>query len=184
MFKTSWPRSRPPSSTFVAAAGPPLQIGFVYVTPLTSAGCTSTMRAGAPSRPRSTPARCAWRRASSRTSPGPDAERVIRDLVRQGCQLIITPSFGYMEPTLRVAQEFPGALRVDHRLQDRAPNVAVANARYARGSATWYGGRPAHVTHSHVAGYVAGFPIPEVLQGINAFIRWACARSTCRRRCA
>jgi basic membrane protein A len=38
---------------------------------------------------------------------GADAERVIRDLARQGHQIIFTPSFGYMEPTLKVAKEFP-----------------------------------------------------------------------------
>jgi len=37
---------------------------------------------------------------------GADAERVIRDLAQQGNQLIFTPSFGYMEPTLKVAKDF------------------------------------------------------------------------------
>ena len=49
-----------------------------------------------------------------------------------------------------------------------APNVAVANARYYEGR--YLAGIAAgRVTRSNIAGYVAGFPIPEVLQGINAF---------------
>jgi simple sugar transport system substrate-binding protein len=99
---------------------------------------------------------------------GADAERVIRDLARQGHQLIFTPSFGYMEPTLKVAQEFPGVKFESITGYKTAPNVAVANARYyeARYLAGVAAGR---MTQSNLAGYVAGFPIPEVLQGINAF---------------
>jgi basic membrane lipoprotein Med (substrate-binding protein (PBP1-ABC) superfamily) len=36
-----------------------------------------------------------------------DAERVIRQLVADGCKMIITTSFGFMEPTLEVARDFP-----------------------------------------------------------------------------
>lgn len=73
---------------------------------------------------------------------GADSERVIRDLAATGDQLIFTPSFGQMAPTLKVAQEFPGVKFESITGYKTAPNVA---------------------------GYVAGFPIPEVLQGINAF---------------
>ena len=38
---------------------------------------------------------------------GPDATRVIRELAKQGNEIIFTTSFGYMEPTLKVAKEFP-----------------------------------------------------------------------------
>jgi basic membrane protein A len=50
----------------------------------------------------------------------------------------------------------------------RAPNVATANARYYEGRYL-AGVAAGRMTKTHVAGYVAGFPIPEVLQGINAF---------------
>jgi basic membrane protein A and related proteins len=99
---------------------------------------------------------------------GPDAERVIRDLVRQGHKLIFTPSFGYMEPTLKVAQEFPDVKFESITGYKTAANVAVANARYYEGRYL-AGVAAGRVTRSHMAGYVAGFAIPEVLQGINAF---------------
>jgi len=99
---------------------------------------------------------------------GADAERVIRDLAREGHQIIFTPSFGYMEPTLKVAQEFPSVKFESITGYKTANNVAVANARYYEGR--YLAGIAAgRMTRSHVAGYVAGFPIPEVLQGINAF---------------
>jgi simple sugar transport system substrate-binding protein len=99
---------------------------------------------------------------------GPDAERVIRDLAQQGHKLIFTPSFGYMEPTLKVARDFPDVKFESITGYKTAPNVAVANARYYEGR--YLAGIAAgRMSKSHVAGYVAGFPIPEVLQGINAF---------------
>jgi simple sugar transport system substrate-binding protein len=99
---------------------------------------------------------------------GPDAERVIRDLAQQGAGLIFTPSFGYMEPTLKVAKDFPNVKFESVTGYKTAPNVATANARYYEGRylAGLVAGR---MTKSNIAGYVAGFPIPEVLQGINAF---------------
>ena len=99
---------------------------------------------------------------------GPDAERVIRDLAQQGYKLIFTPSFGYMEPTLKVAREFPDVKFESITGYKTAPNVAAANARYYEGR--YLAGIAAgRLSRTHVAGYVAGFPIPEVLQGINAF---------------
>ena len=99
---------------------------------------------------------------------GADAERVIRDLAQQGHKLIFTPSFGYMEPTLKVAQDFPGVKFESITGYKTAPNVSVANARYYEGR--YLAGITAgRMTQTGVAGYVAGFPIPEVLQGINAF---------------
>jgi simple sugar transport system substrate-binding protein len=99
---------------------------------------------------------------------GPDAERVIRDLARQGHRLIFTPSFGYMEPTLKVAAEFPEVKFESITGYKRSANVATANARYYEGR--YLAGIAAgRMTQTRVAGYVAGFPIPEVLQGINAF---------------
>jgi simple sugar transport system substrate-binding protein len=99
---------------------------------------------------------------------GADAERVIRDLAQQGHQIIFTPSFGYMEPTLKVAKEFPNVKFESVTGFKTAPNVAASNARYYEGR--YLAGIAAgRMTKSNVAGYVAGFPIPEVLQGINAF---------------
>jgi simple sugar transport system substrate-binding protein len=99
---------------------------------------------------------------------GADAERVIRDLAREGHTIIFTPSFGYMEPTLKVAQEFPDVKFESITGYKTAFNVAVANARYYEGRYL-AGVAAGRMTQSNLAGYVAGFPIPEVLQGINAF---------------
>jgi simple sugar transport system substrate-binding protein len=145
----------------------PLKIGFVYVAPLSDAGWVRQHEQGRLA------VDAALGQAVQTTyvenvAEGPDAERVIRDLARQGHKLIFTPSFGYMEPTLKVAVEFPDVRFESITGYKTAPNVAAANARYYEGR--YLAGIAAgRMTQSNVAGYVAGFPIPEVLQGINAF---------------
>ena len=146
---------------------PPLKIGFVYVAPLTDVGWVRQHEEGR----KSVQAALGDKVKTSyveNVAEGPDAERVIRDLAASGHTLIFTPSFGYMEPTLNVAKDFPGVKFESITGYKSALNVATANARYYEGRylAGIVAGR---MTKSNLAGYVAGFPIPEVLQGINAF---------------
>jgi basic membrane protein A and related proteins len=150
-----------------AAPADPLKIGFVYVSPVGDAGWTSQHNAG-----REEMARNLGDRVSTtfveRVAAGADAERVIRDLASQGHGLIFTTSFGFMNPTLTVAGEFPN-VKFEHATGYRtADNMATYNARFyeARFLAGMIAGKS---TQSNTLGYVAAFPIPEVLQGINAF---------------
>ncbi|MCW5641041.1 MAG: BMP family ABC transporter substrate-binding protein [Rhodoferax sp.] len=154
------------------AQTPPLKVGFVYVAPLTPMGWVHQHDEGrkAMLAALNTPGAAARVTTTivENVAEGPDAERVIRDLARQGHKLIFTPSFGYMEPTLAVAREFPDVRFESITGYKTAPNVATANARYYEGRYL-AGVAAGRMTKTHVAGYVAGFPIPEVLQGINAF---------------
>ena len=150
----------------------PLKIGFVYVAPLGDAGWVHQHDQGrraveAALNPAGAPARVQTTFVEN-VAEGADAERVIRDLAQQGHKLIFTPSFGYMEPTLKVAREFPDVRFESITGYKTATNVAVANARYYEGRYL-AGVAAGRMTKSHLAGYVAGFPIPEVVQGINAF---------------
>ncbi|MDI1273335.1 BMP family ABC transporter substrate-binding protein [Polaromonas sp.] len=148
-----------------APAREPLKIGFVYVAPITDAGwvrqhdeARKAVEAALGDRVKTT--------YVENVPEGADAERVIRDLASQGHRLIFTPSFGYMEPTLKVAKDFPDVKFESITGYKTAPNVAVANARYYEGR--YLAGIAAGRLASS-AGYVAGFAIPEVIQGINAF---------------
>lgn len=157
----------PAFSQTTPAAAPPLKVGFVYVAPLTDAGWVRQHEEGRKAVDAALGGRVKTTFVEN-VPEGADAERVIRDLARQGHKLIFTPSFGYMEPTLKVAKEFPDVRFESITGYKTAPNVAVANARYYEGR--YLAGIAAgRMTKTHVAGYVAGFPIPEVLQGINAF---------------
>ena len=149
------------------AIGEPVKAGFVYVSPITDAGWTRQHDEG---RKAVEAALGSGVKTSyvENVPEGADAERVIRDLARQGHQIIFTPSFGYMEPTLKVAKEFPDVKFESITGYKTADNVAAANARYYEGRFL-AGIAAGRLTQTGVAGYVAGFPIPEVLQGINAF---------------
>ncbi|MBR0995175.1 BMP family ABC transporter substrate-binding protein [Bradyrhizobium japonicum] len=98
---------------------------------------------------------------------GPDAERSIEQLVRAGNKLIFTTSFGYMDPTLKVAKKYPN-VHFEHATgYKRAPNMSTYSAK-------WFQGRyiqgliAAKMSKSGVLGYIGSFPIPEVVSGINA----------------
>ena len=154
-----------PATTKARAA--PVKARFVYVSPTTEAGWTrqhdegrKAVEAALGSQVQTT--------FVENVPEGADAERVIRDLAATGHQIIFTPSFGYMEPTLKVAQDYPNVKFESITGYKTAPNVASANARYYEGR--YLAGIAAgRMSQTGVAGYVAGFPIPEVLQGINAF---------------
>ena len=149
------------------AAGEPVKAGFVYVSPITEAGWTKQHDEGRKAVEAALGAGVKTTFVEN-VPEGADAERVIRDLARQGNQIIFTPSFGYMEPTLKVAKEFPDVKFESITGYKTAPNVATANARYYEGRFL-AGIAAGRMSKTGVAGYVAGFPIPEVLQGINAF---------------
>ena len=104
-----------------------------------------------------------------KVAEGADAERAITRLARQGAQLIFTTSFGYMESTLKVAEKFPD-VKFEHATgYKRADNVSTYSARFYEGRYI-IGQIAARMSKSGVAGYIASFPIPEVVRGINAFM--------------
>jgi basic membrane protein A and related proteins len=145
----------------------PLKIGFVYVAPLMEAGWVHQHDEGRKAVEAALGDKVKTTYVEN-VPEGADAERVIRDLAAQGHKLIFTPSFGYMEPTLKVAKDFPDVKFESITGYKTAPNIAVANARYYEGR--YLAGIAAgRMSKTNLAGYVAGFPIPEVLQGINAF---------------
>jgi simple sugar transport system substrate-binding protein len=152
-----------------AGAQEPLKVGFVYVSPIGEAGWTwqqdtgrKEMEAALGNKVKTT--------YVEDVPEGADAERVIRDLAQQGNKLIFTTSFGYMNPTLKVAKQFPDVKFVHSTGYKTAANVATTNSRFyeARYLAGIIAGK---TTKTNLAGYVGAFPIPEVLQGINAFTR-------------
>jgi simple sugar transport system substrate-binding protein len=157
-----------PGTASDRGAAPPLVVGFVYVTPVGEAGWTYQHELGRRELARSLGARVRTIAVES-VAEGADAERVLRDLVgQQGARLVFATSFGYLDPALRVAAEFPEA-RFEHAGGYKgAPNLATYDARYyeARWLAGWLAGR---ASARGIAGYVAAMPVPEVVQGINAF---------------
>ena len=99
---------------------------------------------------------------------GADAERVIRDLATQGNKLIFATSFGYMEPMLKVAAEFPD-VKFEHATGYKmASNMGVYDAKFYE-VAYLAGVIAGKMTKTNTIGFVGSFPIPEVLRNINAY---------------
>jgi len=102
-------------------------------------------------------------------SEGPDAERVIRQLAASGNDIVFTTSFGFMNPTVKVARQFPD-VKFEHATgYQRLDNLSTYAARFYEGRAV-IGTIAGMMTESGIVGYIGSFPIPEVVSGINAFM--------------
>jgi basic membrane protein A and related proteins len=143
-------------------------IGFVYVGPVGDHGWTYRHDVGRKAVVEAFPEGEVETRFVENVSEGPDAERVIRQLATTGSQLVFTTSFGFMNATARVAQQFPD-VKFEHCTGYKTgPNLAVYNARFYEGRDV-IGTIAGHMSESGIVGYIASFPIPEVVMGINAF---------------
>ena len=101
--------------------------------------------------------------------PEADSERAIERLARDGCNIIFTTSFGFMEPTLKVAAKFPD-VKFEHATGYKtAENVTTYNAKFHEGRYV-IGQIAAKMSKTGTAGYIVSFPIPEVVMGINSFM--------------
>ena len=99
---------------------------------------------------------------------GPDAERAIRAMAKDGADIIFATSFGYMEPMLKVAKEFP-KVKFEHATGYKTnDNMSVYSSKFYQGRYI-QGVIAGHISQKGKAGYIASFPIPEVIRGINAF---------------
>ncbi|WP_380053716.1 BMP family ABC transporter substrate-binding protein [Falsihalocynthiibacter sp. SS001] len=99
---------------------------------------------------------------------GPDAERVLTQMALSGHDLIFTTSFGFMDQTNNVAAKFPD-IKFEHATgyKREHPNVSTYGARFYEGRAV-IGTIAGRMTKSNKIGYIASFPIPEVIRGINS----------------
>ncbi|MEM9550979.1 MAG: BMP family ABC transporter substrate-binding protein [Pseudomonadota bacterium] len=153
----------------MAAAQDKTTVGFVYVGPVGDGGWTYEHDQG----------RLAVEEAFGdavetvyveNVAEGPDSERVMTQMALNGADLIFTTSFGYMDPTINVAQKFPN-VKFEHATgYKRADNVSTYSARFYEGRAV-QGHIAGKMTESNIIGYIGSYPIPEVIRGINsAFI--------------
>jgi simple sugar transport system substrate-binding protein len=152
-----------------AAGGAPFKVGFVYVSPIGDAGWTFQHDSGRKEMEKALQGKVVSKYVES-VPEGADAERVIRGLAQDGNQIVFTTSFGYMNPTIKVAKSFPKT-HFEHATGYKTDvNVGIYNARFYEGRylAGIVAGR---MTKTNTTGYVAAFPIPEVVMGINAFAR-------------
>ncbi|OGR34899.1 MAG: BMP family ABC transporter substrate-binding protein [Desulfovibrionales bacterium GWA2_65_9] len=142
-----------------------LKIGFVYTSPVGEAGYSWAHDQGRKAIEKLPDVKTSFAEA---VKDGTDAERVIENMARSGYDLIFTTSFGFMDPTMKVAKDFPKVKFMHCSGFKSAENVSnyfgrIYQARYLTGMVAGL------MTKSNIIGYVAAFPIPEVIRGINAF---------------
>ncbi len=103
---------------------------------------------------------------------GADAEQVVRSLARKGFDVIFTTSFGFMDASEIVADEFPD-VNIVHISGFKANGAnfgnlmgAMEDMKYLAGMLA---GSRAKMDGNPKLGYIATFPIPEELRLGNAF---------------
>ncbi|WP_414470895.1 BMP family ABC transporter substrate-binding protein [Microvirga sp. M2] len=149
-----------------AGAQEKLKVGFVYVGPIGDFGYSYQHDQGRQEMEKALGDKVETTYVEN--VPEADSERAIEQLARTGHKLIFTTSFGFMEPTLKVAKKYPN-IKFEHATGfKRAPNVATYAAKFHEGR--YIAGQIAgKMTKSGTIGYVGAFPIPEVISGINSY---------------
>jgi basic membrane protein A len=148
------------------AAADPLKVAFVYVGPIGDHGWSYQHHQGLLAVKKEFGDKVETTYVEN-VSEGPDAERVIEQLAAGGNKIIFTTSFGFMNPTLKVAKRHPD-VKFEHATGfKQADNVATYNARFYEGRYV-AGIVSAKMSKTGTIGYIASFPIPEVVMGINA----------------
>jgi simple sugar transport system substrate-binding protein len=149
-----------------AFAEEPLKVGFIYVGPVGDMGWSYQHDQGRQAIVAEYGDKVQTTFMES-VPEGPDAERALTQLALEGNKLIFATSFGYMDAVLNVAKKFPD-VKFEHATgYQTADNVAVYDAKFFQGRAI-QGTIAGRMTKSNKIGYIASFPIPEVIQGINA----------------
>jgi basic membrane protein A and related proteins len=154
------------SLTAAQAQDEPLRIGFIYVGPVGDYGWSYQHDQGRIAIETEFGDRVETTFVES-VPEGADAERVLRQMAQAGHDLIFATSFGFMNSTVNVAQQFPD-VRFEHATgYQTAENLATYDARFYEGRHI-AGLVAGQMTESNIIGYIGAYPIPEVIQGINA----------------
>jgi basic membrane protein A len=151
-----------------AFAADKLKVGFVYVGPINDDGWTASHEEGRQAMMKALGDKVESSYVENVPENAADAERVIRDFAQKGYKLIFTTSFGFMDPTVTVAADFPDTTFVHISGFKTAENLGtgmgkIEEPRYVSGLIA------GKMTKTNKLGYVAAFSTPEVVRGINAF---------------
>ena len=151
-----------------APAAEKLKVGFIYLGPVGDFGWTYQHEVGRQALVKEFGDKIETTYLEN-VSEGPDSERSIEQLARAGNKLIFTTSFGYMDPTLKVAKKYPNVMFEHATGYKRDKNISTYSARFYEGRYI-QGQIAAKMSKSGVLGYIGSFPIPEVISGINSTI--------------
>jgi len=150
-----------------AYAADPLKVAFVYVGPVGDAGWTYAHEQGRQAMEKALAGKVVTTYVEN-VPEGADAERVIRKLAADGNKLIFTTSFGFMNPTEKVAKTFPNVVFEHATGYKLAKNMGVYETRQYEGTYL-QGVIAAKMSKTGTIGFVGSYPVPEVIRNINAY---------------
>lgn len=150
-----------------AHAADPLKVAFVYVGPVGDAGWTYAHEQGRLAMEKALAGKVVTTYVEN-VPEGADAERVIRKLAADGNKLVFTTSFGFMNPTEKVAKAFPNVVFEHATGFKLAKNLGVYETRQYEGTYL-QGVIAAKMSKTGTIGFVGSFPVPEVIRNINAY---------------
>ena len=164
LFATSCAKKAVDTKSAAKLTKETIKVGFVYIGTINDEGYTQAHDKG----------RLALNDMGIKTAyienvaENADCEKAIRDLIDQGCNVVYTTSFGFMDWTIKVAADHPSVYFGHCSGYKLAANVStyfgkIEQPRYLSGIAAGL------KTKSNKIGYVAAMPIPECIRGINAF---------------
>jgi len=157
------------ASASLLNAQAPIKVGFVYVGPVGDSGWTFQHDLGRRQMEAALKGKVTTQFVEN-VPEGADSERVIREMAQSGAKVVFATSFGYMNPALKVAEQFPNTVFMHATGYKTAPNLGQYDGRFYEGRYL-NGVIAGKLTKSNIGGYVGSFPIPEVVMGINAFAR-------------
>lgn len=165
--RKSTPAIKPTVQASPVSLNQPLKVGFVYPEPVSDMGWTYAhdlgrreMEANLKEKIKTT--------FIEDVNVGADAEKIIRQLAVDGHELIFTTSFGYMNPTIKVARDFPQVAFEHCTGFQRAANVGTYTGRFEE-SRYLTGMIAGKMTKSNIIGFIGASPTPQVIRGIGAF---------------
>ena len=151
-----------------ALAADPLKVGFIYLGPVGDFGWTYEHDVAR----QAAVAKFGDKIKTTfveNVPEGPDSEKVMNDLANQGHKLIFATSFGYMNYVLASAKKHPDVFYEHATGYKRAANISSYNIRFYEGRFV-QGVIAGKLSKAGLVGYVGSIPVPEVVQGMNAFM--------------
>lgn len=142
-----------------------IKVGFIYIGPVGDGGYTYAHNEGRLYLEEKLGVKTIFQ---ENVPENADVKKVMRDMIDGGANVIVGNSFGYMDYMKQVAPEFPEVKFLHCSGYESAENMTnyfgrMYEPRYLSGLVA------GEKTETDVIGYVAAFPIPEVIRGINAF---------------
>jgi simple sugar transport system substrate-binding protein len=152
-----------------ASAADPLKVGYIYVGPINDGGWNTAHEAGRQQMLKKFGDKVTSQYVEN-VPEGPDAERVLRDLYNQGNRLLYATSFGFMDSAVKVAQAFPDVTveMCTGFKPSSNNNLSNYNIRFHQARSV-FGTMAGMLSKTGVGAYLATYPVPEVVSGINSF---------------